>query len=158
MQFTHLVVEDQPAAHDLEFVQDQINQYNITQTGAFDYRALAIFVRNEQQEIIAGLTGYTWAGMCEVQFLWVHPDQRRQGYGGRLLEGAEQEAQNRGCSIIILGTYSFQAPNFYQQRGYDLVGRIEGCPPNHTNYYFKKPLHLGAANSADPTQSGLSHP
>jgi GNAT superfamily N-acetyltransferase len=134
------VIEDQPAAHDLEYLEDQINHYNMTQTGAFDGRALAIFVRNEQQAIVAGLSGYTWAGMCEVQFLWVHPSMRHQGYGGDLLQAAEQEAQKRGCSILILGTYSFQAPNFYQKRGYEMVGRIEHCPPNHTHHYFKKLL------------------
>jgi ribosomal protein S18 acetylase RimI-like enzyme len=134
------VIEDQPAAGDLEYLEDQINHYNMTQTGAFDGRALAIFVRNEQQDIVAGLSGYTWAGMCEIQFLWVHPTVRQQGYGGDLLLAAEREAQKRGCSIMILGTYSFQAPSFYQKRGYEIVGRIEHCPPNHTNYYFKKRL------------------
>ena len=135
-------IEDQPAARDLEYLEDQINHYNMTQTGAFDARALAIFVRNEQQDIVAGLSGYTWAGMCEIQFLWVHPTVRQQGYGGDLLQAAEREAQKRGCSIMILGTYSFQAPSFYQKHGYEIVGRIEHCPPNHTNYYFKKRLLL----------------
>ena len=142
MDLLPFVITDQPAAHDLEFVETQINRYNVTQTGAYDYRALAILVRNEQHEIIAGLSGYTWAGMCEVQFLWVHPDQQRQGYGGGLLAAAEQEARQRGCSIIILGTYSFQAPRFYQQQGYELVGRIAQCPPGHSNYHFKKSLHV----------------
>ncbi len=139
MKFTYLV-EDQPASHDLQFLEDQVNRYNMMQTGAFDGRALAIFLRNEQQEIIAGISGYTWAGMCEIQFLWVRPDLRGQGYGGQLLQAAEQEAQERRCSIIILGTYSFQAPSFYQKHGYELVGCIDQCPPNHTNYYLKKKL------------------
>jgi hypothetical protein len=39
-----LIVEDQPSSHDLEYLEDQINQYNRAQTGAFDDRALAIFV------------------------------------------------------------------------------------------------------------------
>jgi GNAT superfamily N-acetyltransferase len=135
-----LIVEDQPAAHDLHFLGDQINTYNMTQTGSYDGRALAVFIRDEQGEIIAGISGYTWAGMCEIEFLWVRPDLQGQGIGGQLLQAAEQEAQARGCEIIILGSYSFQAPGFYQQHGYELVGRIENCPPNHTNYYFKKPL------------------
>ena len=134
------IVEDQPAAHDLQFLEYQIILYNMKQTGAFDGRALAIFLRNEQYEIIAGISGYTWAGMCEIEFLWVREEMRGQGYGSQLLQAAEQEARERGCSIIILGSYSFQAPGLYQQHGYDLVGRVENCPPNHTNYYFKKSL------------------
>ena len=140
MHSKHFSVEEQPAARDLEFVEAQINHYNMTQVGAFDGRALAIFVRNEQQAIVAGLSGYTWAGMCEIQFLWVHPNLRAQGYGGQLLAAAEEAARARGCSIVILGTYSFQAPAFYQKRGYQVVGSIDDCPPRHTNYYLKKTL------------------
>ena len=135
-----LIVEDQPAPDDLKFLEDQIIQHNITQTGAFDGRGLAIFVRGEQYGIIAGISGYTWAGMCEIEFLWVRADLQGQGYGTRLLQAAEQEARQRGCSIMILGSYSFQAPEFYQKHGYELVGRIDDCPPKHTNYYFKKNL------------------
>ena len=140
MADNHLLVEDQPAEQDLEFLEDQINRYNIAQVGAFDARRLAIFVRDEQQSILAGITGYTWAGMCEIQFLWVAAELRGQGYGGRLLAAAEQEARARGCQIIVLNSYSFQAPGFYGQRGYSLVGQIDNCPPNHSNYYFKKML------------------
>jgi len=134
------IVEDQPAPGDLQFLEDQIIQYNMTQTGAFDGRALAIFLRNEQHEIIAGLSGYTWAGMCEIEFLWVHEDLRGQGYGSQLLQAAEQEARERGCSVVILGSYSFQAPDLYKRHGYDLIGTAEDCPPNYVNYYFKKSL------------------
>lgn len=140
MQDAGLVVEDQPSEHDLEFLEDQINRYNMAQVAAFDGRRLAIFVRDEQQMIVAGISGYTWAGMCEIQFLWVADELRGQSYGSRLLQAAEQEAQARGCQVIILSSYSFQAPGFYRQRGYSQTGQIDGCPPEHTNYYFKKML------------------
>jgi GNAT superfamily N-acetyltransferase len=135
-----LFVEDQPAPGDLRFLEDQIIQHNYAQTGADDGRALAIFLRGDPDEIIAGLSGYTWAGMCEIEFLWVRPDLQDQGLGRRLLHAAEQEARQRGCSIIILGSYSFQAPDFYRKNGYKLVGQVDDCPPKHSNYYFKKNL------------------
>jgi hypothetical protein len=62
-----LIVEDQPAPDDLTFLEDRINQHNMLQTGAFDGRALAIFMRGDQYEIIAGISGYTWADMCEQE-------------------------------------------------------------------------------------------
>jgi GNAT superfamily N-acetyltransferase len=133
-------IEDHPAEHDLRFLEDKINQYNMTQVGAFDGRGLAIFIRNEHYEIIAGISGYTWAGMCEIEFLWVAPDLQRHSLGSQLLQAAELEARERNCSIMVLGSYSFQAPGFYERHGYQLVGQIENCPPNHTNYYFKKSL------------------
>jgi GNAT superfamily N-acetyltransferase len=133
-----IFIQDQPAPDDLRFLEEQIIHHNDAQTGAYDGRGLAIFLRDERDEIIAGLSGYTWAGMCEIEFLWVRPDLHGQGLGRRLLQAAEQEAQDRGCSLVILGSYSFQAPDFYLRNGYELVGRIDDCPPGHTNYYFKK--------------------
>jgi GNAT superfamily N-acetyltransferase len=122
---------------DLEFLEDQSNAYNMAQTGAYDGRSLVIFVRNTLHEIVAGVSGYTWAGFCEIQLLWVREDLRGRGYGTQLLRAAEQTSLARGCSLIILGTYSFQAPAFYQKLGYEVVGRIDDCPRHHTNYYLK---------------------
>lgn len=144
MQDARFVVEDQPSDSDLELLEDQINRHNMAQVAAFDGRRLAIFVRDEQQTVVAGISGYTWAGMCEIQFLWVADELRGRGYGSRLLQAAEQEARERGCQVIILSSYSFQAPGFYRQRGYSQAGQIDGCPPTHTNYYFKKTLRADA--------------
>jgi GNAT superfamily N-acetyltransferase len=133
-------IEDQPKPADLEFLENQINTYNMVEVGAYDGRALAIFVRDATGAIIAGLSGFTWARMCEINFLWVHPELQGQGYGSQLLRMAEAEARARGCLITILGTYSFQAPAFYQRLGYELAGQLTDCPPGHTNYYLYKRL------------------
>ena len=137
---TQFIVEDQPAAADVQTLQDRLIAYNMAQTGAYDGRLLAIFVRNERDEIVAGISGYTWAGFCEIEWLWVHEELRGRGYGSRMLAAAEQEALARGCSLIVLGTYSFQAPGFYQRMGYEIAGRIDDCPLHHTKYLLKKRL------------------
>lgn len=133
-------VLDQPAAQDLEFLEHQINAYNMAQVGAYDARLLAIFVRDEHEQIVAGLSGYTWAGFCEIQFVWVHESLRGRGYGTQVLQAAEQEARTRGCGLIVLSSYSFQAPGFYQKHGFEIVGQVDDCPPGHTHYYFQKRL------------------
>jgi hypothetical protein len=48
------------------------------------------------------------------------------------------EARDRACALMVLGTYSFQALEFYQKLGYELAGQIEDCPPGHTHYYLFK--------------------
>jgi GNAT superfamily N-acetyltransferase len=135
-----LHIEAHPAACDLEFLETQINQYNIARVGVDDYCPLAIFVRDAAQAIIAGISGYTWAGFCEIQFLWVHEAWRGRGHGSRLLATAEDEARARGCSLVVLGSYSFQAPDFYLRYGYEVAGKVENCPPLHTHFYFRKRL------------------
>ena len=135
-----LTIEAYPAAHDIEFMEQRIIEYNYRAAGADDGLGLNSFVRNEQGEIVAGITGYTWAGMAEIEFLWVDERLRGQGIGARLLAAVEAEAHARGCARIVVSTYSFQAPEFYQSHGYEIAGYIADCPPGHSNYWLQKRL------------------
>lgn len=141
MDHLSLVIEAYPAPHDLEFMEQRIIDYNYRAAGAADGLGLNSFVRNEHGELMAGITGYTWAGMAEIEFLWVDEQLRGQGIGARLLAAVEAEAQARGCACIIVSTYSFQAPEFYQSHGYEVVGYIADCPPGHSNYWLQKKLN-----------------
>ena len=132
--------EDEPAQQDVDFLEDQINEFNITTTGVPFGGRLACFVRNDEGEIIAGISGWTWGDCCEIRLLWVHADLRGQGYGSQLLQAAEQEALARGCRQVVLDTHSFQAPAFYQRHGYEVVGVVDGYPYQHQKIYLRKQL------------------
>jgi GNAT superfamily N-acetyltransferase len=135
-----MIVEDHPDPRDVTFLGDQIDAYNIAVTGIDDWRALAIFVRDDAGQVVAGISGGTWAGYLEVKDLWVREDLRRQGLGRRLLLAAEQQARARGCGQVLLDTHDFQAPGFYQRLGYTIFGVFEGIGGRHTRYYLKKKL------------------
>ncbi|NIP43086.1 MAG: GNAT family N-acetyltransferase [Aliifodinibius sp.] len=135
-----LKVETNPSPIMLQFLEEQINQHNIHITGFDDYLPLAIFVPDSQNNLIAALSGYTWGRCCEINFLWVHTSYRHQGYGRRLLQTAELEAVHRNCQLVVLDSYSFQAPDFYRQLGYTVCGMIEDCPRGHRRYYLHKRL------------------
>ena len=81
-----LRVTDEPAASDLEFLEDQIDEFNGATTGYRDGRYLAIFVRDDRGAIRAGLSGHTWGGCAEVKFLWVREGERHAGLGTALLQ------------------------------------------------------------------------
>jgi ribosomal protein S18 acetylase RimI-like enzyme len=134
------IVESHPDPIQLQLLEEQINQYNVRATGFEDYRPLAIFVQDDQQSLVAGISGYTWGGCCEIDFLWVHPDYRRQGYGRELLQTAETEAANRGCHLVFLNSHNFEAPDFYQRLGYTINGIDENCPKGHSRYHLQKRL------------------
>lgn len=50
-------------------------------------RQLAVFVRDADGELIAGVYGWTWGGCARLQHLWVDEPLRSQGLAGRLLGG-----------------------------------------------------------------------
>ena len=135
-----IAIESQPDAADCEFVENQINGFNMRLVGAFDGASLAGFVRDAAGAIVAGISGYTWAGMCEIRFLWVAEALRGQGLGGALLAAAEAEARRRGCAVMLLATHSFQAPDFYPRHGFTAVATIPDCPPGYTQVVFQKRL------------------
>jgi GNAT superfamily N-acetyltransferase len=140
MNINHTMTKCTPSAEELQFLDDRIYEFNTIKTGKDDGQLFAIFIRNEQQEIVAGLSGWTWAEACEIQNLWVHSDWRGQGYGRDLLQSAEAEARARGCRVILLSSYSFQAPRFYQKFGYELAWQLNDFPPGHQNCYLVKRL------------------
>ena len=135
-------VETEPTPADVRFLESQLYDDNVEKTGINDGQWLSIFVRDDTGTIVAGIHGWTWGGMGKVQTLWVRPDLRRHGYGTRLLAAAEQEARARGCDRLMLETFSFQAPLFYQKHGYEVVGVLDDILPPHREYRLRK--NLGA--------------
>jgi GNAT superfamily N-acetyltransferase len=140
MSEPQLSLQDDPSERDVQFVQDQLNEYNMARTGMRDYQPLAIFLRNDVGEILGGLTGYTWGGSLKIEFLWVGEDQRGHGYGARMLAMAEDEARRRNCRQAFLDTHSFQAPDFYSKHGYAQCGVADDWPLGYKQYYFQKRL------------------
>jgi GNAT superfamily N-acetyltransferase len=143
---THLVsrgplsVIETPDRRDIDLLEDRIDEHNMAQTGIRDARLLAIFVRDDDGDIIAGLYGWTWGGCCEVKTLWIDESHRGQGLGTRLMSAAELEARARGATQMVLSTHTFQAPAFYQRLGFVEAGRVEGYPLGHSSIYLRKPL------------------
>jgi len=133
-------VIDDPAAGDLEFLEEQINDYNCAATGYRDGRHLAIFLRDAAGAIRAGLSGHTWGGCAEVKFFWVRESERHAGLGTALLRAAEAEAKARGCTQVVLGTHSFQAPAFYAKHGYTVCGEIPDYPSGYAQLFLRKVL------------------
>ncbi len=109
-------------------------------TGYFDGKLLGGSVRNDVGEVIAGFSGHTWGGCCEISHLWVDADHRGGGLGTALIDAAEAEALRRGCVQVVLTTHSFQAPEFYERLGYERKYAIRGRPKGHSNIVFVKLL------------------
>jgi len=93
------------------------------------------------EELVAGLTGATWARWLQIELLWVTPERRGSGLGGELLALAEQIARDeRACVGARLETWGFQARPFYEARGYTVFGELADYPPGETEYHLAKRL------------------
>ena len=138
MNANHVLTRSVPSPNDLQFLEDRLYEFNSGQTGQDDGQLFGFFIRNELDEIVAGCCGWTWAHACQIQSLWVHSSWRGHGYGRTLLESAENEARERNCKVILIGSYSFQAPTFYQKCGYELAWQLNDFPPGHQHCYLIK--------------------
>jgi GNAT superfamily N-acetyltransferase len=138
MDTEHFSIETDPTFEDVRFLEDRLYEYNVEKTGTDDGQWLAIFLRDAQQIIYAGLEGWTWCGSCYIRTVWVHKDLRGQGIGTKLLQTAEQEARRRGCQQMTLSSFSFQAPGFYQKLGYEVLAVLDEHPRSHQHYYLRK--------------------
>jgi hypothetical protein len=74
MDIDCLVVETEPNAQDVQFLEDRLHEYNDAQTGITDGKWLAMFIRDDTGAIRAGLSGWTWGGCCYIRYLWAHED------------------------------------------------------------------------------------
>ena len=133
-------IETSPDERDIQALDRRIYEFNAATTGITDGEELAIFVRDDDGAIRAGLYGWTWSGWLEVRILWLHEEERGRGLGSRLLAAAEEEARRRGCHTAIVGTHSFQAPAFYQKRGYQVYAELDGYPTGHSSLSLRKRL------------------
>jgi GNAT superfamily N-acetyltransferase len=128
-----------PTPDQVQHLEDRIYEFNSSTTGIADGELLAFFVR-DQDRIVAGICGNTWGGTCELRQFWVEESLRHAGLGTKLFQAAENEARRRGCTQIVLMTFSFQAPAFYEKHGFEVVATIDGHPTGHRNLLMRKRL------------------
>jgi N-acetylglutamate synthase-like GNAT family acetyltransferase len=132
---------DVVARHDLDSaaIEQRLYEFNMDATGYRDGLDLA-FVVEEAGEVVAAAAGYTWGGICEVKTLWVRPDRRQAGLGSALMAQAIEEARARGCRLIFLTTYDFQAPDFYARLGFECIATIPDKPLGHVEHIMRRTL------------------
>lgn len=135
-----LVITSEPEPADVFYLEERLAEFNAAASGIGDGRWLAIFVRDQDERIVAGIAGNTWGGCAEIRQFWVDEPRRGQGWGTKLLAAAEEEALRRGCHQMILMTHSFQAPGFYARHGFEIVAEVKDHPIGHRNILLRKDL------------------
>lgn len=135
-------LERVPSREQVEELHCQLVAYNITTARMDEGEDIAVFVRDHSDKLVGGVMGTIWGACLEIAYLWVDQHRRGTGIGGRLLTMIEAEAALRGCRNVVLDTYTFQAPEFYQRRGYKEIGRVGGYPNDYKKVFFHKDLGI----------------
>ncbi|MEU9385534.1 GNAT family N-acetyltransferase [Streptomyces sp. NPDC048279] len=121
-------------------LDEGLTAFNAAATGVTEQGTLSVKVTDEAGELIGGLAAWTWGGLCGIAMLWVREDSREDGWGGKILRAAEEEARRRGCDRVAVSSFTFQAPGFYQRHGYAETGRTLGIPGGHADVHMFKSL------------------
>ena len=128
-------VESLPAA-----VRSGISGADPADVGTRDYRPIALALRAADGSLVGGLYGATMWEWLMIDGLWIAEELRGRGLGRRVLLSAEASAVERGCRGSWLGTFDFQAREFYERSGYTVFAELPGFPPGHTHYHLQKVL------------------
>ena len=113
------------AEGDDEFVAEKLNavtESEIVFDNAIDDELVVFKVTDGDGNIVAGcnLIVSSWR-TADLDILWVEEKLRRQGIGSALIREAERAARERGCQLMTLGTFDFQARPLYEKFGFERV-------------------------------------
>jgi GNAT superfamily N-acetyltransferase len=110
----------------------------ITRTPGFE--PLAVFARDPDRAILAGVIGTVNWNWLHVNLVWVSESLRHTGLGRRLMAEIERVAVERGCTHAHLDTFSYQARPFYERLGYRVFGTLDDYPPGQKRFFMEKRL------------------
>jgi ribosomal protein S18 acetylase RimI-like enzyme len=137
---TRIVAEKRNARAVERRVRDGLIAFNASKAGPPGYRALVLSARNAKGRLVGGLTGDLYWNALYIHLLWLKPSARGEGLGTRLMQEAERRARRARKELVVLSTYSFQAPGFYRRLGFRSIGGIRGYPRGATRYFLVKRL------------------
>ena len=135
-----LVVDDSPEPADLALLEERVARAAIEAAQVGEDRPFGIFMRDDERRIVAGMSGMTWGGCCELHAMWVDESLRGRGFARALMAEAESVARRRGCSLVQFLAYDLLAPGLYERLGYESVGVVEGCPAGSAARWYRKRL------------------
>lgn len=134
------------ARKDSEKIETLVNDYYyglipILDGFSRDEELVCKIIIDKDGKIIAGCGAYIYGWGCMyVDDMWVDENYRRQELGSHALQEVEKVAEAKGCHIIMLGTWDFQARPYYEKHGYQVFSAIKDSPKGHTDYNLFKRL------------------
>ena len=99
-----------------------------------------LITKNDDEEVIGGINGYTTFGTLFIEGIWVDEKYRGQGYGKELLMEAESLARERECIAGQSACFTFQNLEFMRKQGYESYGFTDAYPNDVKEYFLIKKI------------------
>jgi ribosomal protein S18 acetylase RimI-like enzyme len=124
----HIEPRHDLSPNEIDAIEDRIYDHNSTATGRDDGHGLGFVIRNEVEQMVGVVAGYTWSGTSELKQFWID-----KAYRGRMriLNVFVAEACSRGVRRIWVASYDFQATEMYEKAGFKRMAEFEGWPEGH---------------------------
>ena len=133
---------EKSTSEEVALIDNEIVRYNLSKvpfTQEPSFVSINRVIKGVNGEIVAGLNSILYCWNClYIDVLWVKEEFREEGYGSILLNEVEKISKEKGCKLVHLDTFDFQAKDFYLKNGYEIFGVLEDCPLEHKRYYMKK--------------------
>ena len=131
-------MEMPPNEGERQRLAEALLEYSSTRFGDPTAQPVGFFLRDDEENLCGGLTGNLRWDWLYVEMLWVREDLRGRGHGSRLLADAEEFAIASGGIAVHLDTGGDEALPFYEHRGYEVFGTLEGFPPGARQHFLRK--------------------
>lgn len=129
-----------PTDVDVAAIDHGLHSYNQRAADLASIRRFACYAKSSEGNLVGGALARWWGTACELQQIWVDEALRRRGIGALLMQQVETLAIERGCRLLYLDTFSFQAPEFYYRLGYETACRLDGFPDGGSKFILRKSL------------------
>lgn len=123
-----------------EVLYQGISEEAFQAKGLSPIRSFSIFIKDQKENIVGGVSGTLFFGSLYVDSLWVDIILRHQGWGTKLMHEAENVGRKHGASFVTLNTMDWEALPFYQKLGYSIEFTREGYEKESTMFMLRKNL------------------
>lgn len=117
-----------------------ISEYAFQEKNLPPIQPFSVFIKNQKQVILGGVSGVIFYGSLYVDSLWIDKAIRDQGWGTKLMGEAEKIGIERGSKFVTLNTMDWEGLAFYQKLGYSIEFIREGYDENSKMFMLRKNL------------------
>jgi ribosomal protein S18 acetylase RimI-like enzyme len=133
-------VLEKPDKELIDYLGKKIADFNWAHWEVNERVPLAVQIKNNQGDVIAGAAARTFGDWLLLDTLWVSDEFRGQNVGSKILKEMEASGKKRGCIKCLLDTLNFQAMPFYKNHGYTTQWIQQDYPKSGCKYFMVKEL------------------